>query len=109
MSSVTKILNTYLRRKMMKRIDPLLIHIAVVKSRRTKWKIAMIHIRKAFQITRKHGEYTDKGIVQFQIEVDQFYDPWLSLYGLNASSNYMIFLSSGYLTTYMHKFRFVEI
>ena len=49
--------------KMRKRIDPLLINIAVVESRRSKWKTAMFHIRKAFQIARQHGEYTDEGMV----------------------------------------------
>lgn len=65
----------------------------------------MVHIRKAFQIAKKHGEYTDAEIVKFQIEINQFYDPWLSLHWSNASSNYMHFLSSGHLTTYMNKYR----
>ena len=87
----------------MEEIDSLSINIAVVESRKSKWKIAMFHIRKAFQITRKHGEYTDKEIIQFQIKMDQFYDPWLWLHGSNTSSNCMHFLSSGHLTAYMYK------
>ena len=65
----------------------------------------MVHISKAFQIARKHGEYTDAEIIQFQIEVDQFYAPWLFLHRSNASSNYIHYISSGYLTTYMYKYR----
>ena len=72
-------LNNMKMRKMMEKIDPLLIDIDVVEGRRTEWKTAMVHISKAFQIARKHGEYTDAEIVQFQIEVDQFYVPWLSV------------------------------
>ena len=87
---------------MMEKIDPLLIDIAVeVGTRRTKWKTAMVHINKAFLIARKHGEYTDPEIVQFQLEVDQFYTPWLFLHGSNASSNYIHYISSGHLTTYL--------
>ena len=67
----------------MEKIVPLLIDIAVAVeegTRKTKWKTAMVHINKAFQIARKHGEYTDPEIVQFQIEVDQFYALWLFLH-----------------------------
>ena len=93
-------------RKMMDKIDPLLIDIAVVEGiRRTQWKTAMGHISKAFKIAQKHGEYTDAELVQFQLKVDQFYTPWLSLHGSNASSNYIHYISSGHLTRYMYKYR----
>ena len=84
---------------------PLLINVAVVDERKRQWQVSIIHIRKAFQIARKHGEYTDNEIIQFQIEVDKFYIPWLAMHGSNRSTNYIHLLSSGHLAAYMEKYR----
>ena len=98
-------LNNMKMRKIMEGMIPLLIDVVIVDERQQQWRTAVSHIRAAFALTRKHGEYSDNKIIQFQIEVDKFYRPWLELHGSNGSSNYIHLISSGYLAFYMEKYR----
>ena len=84
---------------------PLLVDVVIVDERQQQWRTAVSHIRAAFALARKHGEYSDNEIIQFQIEVDKFYRPWLELHGSNGSSNYIHLISSGHLAFYMEKYR----
>ena len=83
---------------------PLLINVAVVDERKRQWQTSIFHIKAAFVIDKKHGEYSDSEIIQFQIEVNKFYRPWLALHGSNGSSNYIHLISSGHLAAYMEKY-----
>jgi hypothetical protein len=83
----------------------LLSTCVTTSNRRCKWETSLDTVREAFEIARKHEDYTDSDITTFQYHCDKFFGAWVYLHGENASTNYIHYLSSGHLAEYMKLYR----
>ena len=69
------------------------------------WYYILPQINRAFVISRKKEDFTDADIVEFQKNVDEFFQVWVRMFGKGAITNYIHMLSAGHVSQYMTKWR----
>jgi hypothetical protein len=70
-----------------------------------KWKAALPLIRSAMVKVRSRKEFTNDMIGSFQADVDEFFQIWVDLHGLEGVSNYIHLLGAGHISVYLHQWK----
>ncbi len=56
-------------------------------------------------IMRQKEECTDAQIINFQNNIDDFFQVWVKLFSQSGCTNYIHFLASGHISEYMFRWR----
>ncbi len=59
----------------------------------------------ATTIMRQKSDFSDEQILQFQANVDDFFQLWVNLYSYAGCTNYIHLLSSGHIAEYMFRWQ----
>ncbi len=76
---------------------------ARIWSERTINFFAIWKFNAATTIKRQKSDFTDDQIQQFQANVDDFFQIWVTLYSYAGCTNYIQVLSSGHIAEYMFR------
>jgi hypothetical protein len=74
-------------------------------SRLVKYSYCIPQYRQGMVLLRQRDEFTDDAVKQFQNHIDQWYQGWVQLHGIEGCTNYTHMLSSGHMAEYMFKWR----
>jgi hypothetical protein len=66
---------------------------------------ALRKFNAATALMRKKSDFTDDDILQFQANIDDFFQVWVRLYSYAGCTNYIHLLSSGHIAEYMFRWR----
>jgi hypothetical protein len=92
-------------RKIVANIESL-VDLSVSDSvRREQLLFAIRKFNAASNIMRQKSDYTDEDILQFQANIDDFFQVWVKLYSFSGCTNYIHLLSSGHISEYMFRWR----
>ena len=69
--------------------------------RRNVWKDMLQKYRHAMEILRKQSDYTDDDINLFQDLIDDFFEQYIEVTGVEGITNYLHMLGSGHFKYYM--------
>jgi hypothetical protein len=83
-----------------------LVELSVPDSvRKEQLLFAIRKYNAATTIMRQKSDFTDEQILQFQANVDDFFQVWVKLYSYAGCTNYIHLLSSGHIAEYMFRWR----
>jgi len=60
------------------------------------------------EIIRRHDEFTDEEIEEFQDEIDLFYEHWINMFGMfgqEGITNYIHMMGAGHFAYFLHRYR----
>ena len=94
--------------KTRKAIDKLELLIEVVvpdDNLKLMWRRCIPKYRKAMQKLRQKNDFTEEDILEFQGDVDDWFQDWVSLHGADGMTNYIHLLASGHVSEYLSRHR----
>ena len=84
----------------------ILVDVAVRDDARIqKYNYCIPQYRSGMELLRQCSEYSDDEIKVYQEYMDNWYQVWMQLHGLEGCTNYTHLLSSGHIAEYMFKWR----
>ena len=94
-------------RKIMKRIDRLIDFCmrSCDVERNIKWKRCMANYNNSMKILCQHTDYTVDDLIEYQTNVDDFFQVYSELVGLEGITNYIHIISSGHMVDYMQRWK----
>ncbi len=72
---------------------------------RDAWSCVITNYDAAMEILRQQREYTDDDIDKFQDHVDNFFEEYIKILGVEGITNYIHMLGSGRVKYYMQEHR----
>jgi hypothetical protein len=72
---------------------------------RDAWSCVITNYDAAMEILRQQREYTDDDIDKFQDHVDNFFEEYIKILGVEGITNYIHMLGSGHVKYYMQEHR----
>jgi hypothetical protein len=83
-----------------------LVELSVCNNtRKEQLLFAIRKFNAATTVMRQKSDYTDDQIIQFQHNIDDFFQLWVQLYSYSGCTNYIHLLSSGHIAEYMFRWR----
>ena len=83
-----------------------LVEVSVSEQdRKDIWNKCIPKYREAMELARQKADFTDDDIVKFQKTVDDWFQDYVGITGLDGMTNYIHMLSSGHVAEYMIKWR----
>jgi hypothetical protein len=92
-------------RKIVENIEELADLSFACSDRKYQFLFAVRKYNAALGILRQKQEYIDEDIVNFQSNVDDFFQVWIQLFSQAGCTNYIHFLASGHIAEYMFRWR----
>jgi hypothetical protein len=92
-------------RKIVANIEPLVDISFSNDERKANFLYCCQKYNSATLIMRSKEEYTDEEIIQFQSNIDDFFQVWVSLFSSAGCTNYIHFLASGHIAEYMFRWQ----
>ena len=74
-------------------------------NRKDLWLSCMPWYRSGICKLRSKEDFTPEDVASFQNDIDEFFQRWVELWGLEGCTNYIHLLSSGHISTYLFKWR----
>jgi hypothetical protein len=68
---------------------------------KSKWNTAIGHYRRGMKKLRCKEDFTHNMVINFQKEIDAFFQIWVTLHGDDGVSNYIHMLASGHVSAYL--------
>jgi hypothetical protein len=87
------------------RIELLIEECIVVEEDKTKWLASIPKFREGMVKLRSRDDFDADAIAAFQRDIDEFFQLWVELWGLEGCTNYIHMMSSGHLSTYLFKWK----
>lgn len=84
----------------------LLIEVCVPdENLKSQWLRCIPKYRKAMRKLRQKADFTDDDILEFQGDVDEWFQDWVGLHGEAGMTNYIHLLASGHVSEYIRQHR----
>jgi hypothetical protein len=96
-------------RKVIDSFEVLVTVAAQDPARSMKYNYCIPHYHSGMELLRQRSEYSDEEIKSYQAHIDNWFQVWMQLHGLEGCTNYTHVLSSAHLAQYMFKWRNVYI
>jgi hypothetical protein len=92
-------------RKFVAKIEELTAICIKDEERRKAWDACISVYREMMQVARKHDDFSDEEIDQFQNLADDFFLGWITLHQGDGVTNYVHMLGSGHFRYYLQEWR----
>jgi hypothetical protein len=92
-------------RAIMARLELLIEECIIKEDDRAKWLACIPKFREGMIKLRSKQDFDAGSITAFQKDIDEFFQLWVQLWGLEGVTNYIHMMSSGHLSTYLFKWK----
>lgn len=92
-------------RRIMGQLELLVEECIVVEVDKTKWLACIPKFRDGMIKLRSREDFDDAAIFSFQKDMDEFFQLWVELWGLEGCTNYIHMMSAGHLSVYLKKWK----
>jgi hypothetical protein len=92
-------------RAIMARLELLIEECIVIEEDKDKWLACIPKFRDGMIKLRSKEDFGAQEISAFQKDIDEFFQLWVELWGLEGCTNYIHMMSSGHLSTYLFKWK----
>ena len=92
-------------RAIMARLELLIEECIVDEEDKAKWLACIPKFRDGLVKLRSKEDFDGDAVSAFQKDIDEFYQLWVELWGLEGVTNYIHMMSSGHLSTYLFKWK----
>jgi len=98
-------MDNVLTRAIMARLELLIEECIVDEEDKAKWLACIPKFRDGLVKLRSKEDFDGDAVSAFQKDIDEFYQLWVELWGLEGVTNYIHMMSSGHLSTYLFKWK----
>jgi hypothetical protein len=92
-------------RRIMGQLELLVEECIVEEPDKIKWLACIPKFRDGMIKLRSRDDFDDTAIFSFQKDMDEFFQLWVELWGLEGCTNYIHMMSSGHLSVYLQKWK----
>ena len=92
-------------RKIMGQLELLVEECIVIEDHKATWLACIPKFRDGMIKLRGREDFDDAAIFSFQKDMDEFFQLWVELWGLEGCTNYIHMMSSGHLSVYLKKWK----
>ncbi len=91
-------------RRIVSKIDKIIEEVVEDISIRSKLIVALQYYSNAMELLLLHRALDEKEKNQFQDYIDDFFEIWISIFGIDGMSNYIHLLGSGHILYFLEKY-----
>jgi hypothetical protein len=92
-------------RTIMDSLEFLIEECIVKEDRKAKWLACIPSFRDGMTKLRSRTDFDAAAITAFQSDIDDFFQVWVELWGVEGVTNYIHMLSSGHISMYLFKWK----
>jgi hypothetical protein len=92
-------------RAIMARLELLIEECIIKEQDKAKWLACIPKFRDGMLKLRSKDDFDGDAVSAFQKDIDEFFQLWVQLWGLEGCTNYIHMMSSGHLSTYLFKWK----